>query len=459
MARQSESVPLRLAGKLVIAYRDHGGDELRRMIAAWTGDDPSPESRMRNVLSQLDTGRSAARALSVHGVPAVRDLPVDAPDVIEVAVRQASARGTLNVEVVSSLAGEALAVTALDVDDLLARREQLQLAVLASGVPSRRILPEIERPVREIGGILFAALLGAGEVAGRYRAAAAVAAVRERRLRVVLRIDTPVLAALPWEAMYDEEAGAYVCRHDQLVRHIGVAAVPPPLPVRPPLRILGIVSSPRGLQALDVEKEQENLASALSRPMSQGLVEVHWVPRATWADLHDLLLEGPWHVVHYIGHGGFDPVRDEGVLTLVAENGRAQHVAAHRLVDLLRQAAPMPRLVVLNSCSSAQASVTDLFSGTSAALVRGGISAVAAMQYAISDQSAIAFARGFYTAIARGRGVDEAVSNGRVAILGTSDHTLEWLTPVLHLRGRDAQLFSVPLEIRRAPGSIHRGVT
>ena len=134
----------------------------------------------------------------------------------------------------------------------------------------------------------------------------------------------------------------------------------------------------------------------------------------------------------------------EGVLALTREDGRADLVAAHRLVDLLRQARPMPRLVVLNSCSGAAAGVSDLFSGTAAALVRGGVSAVAAMQYEISDPAAVAFARGFYAAIARGRGVDDAISSGRVAILGLSDRTLEWVTPVLYLRGHDARLFTLP---------------
>jgi CHAT domain-containing protein len=127
-------------------------------------------------------------------------------------------------------------------------------------------------------------------------------------------------------------------------------------------------------------------------------------------------------VLHFIGHGDFDPGHDEGVLALTREDGRADLVAAHRLVDLLRQARPMPRLVVLNSCSGAAAGVSDLFSDTAAALVRCGVSAVAAMQYEISDPAAVAFARGFYAAIARGRGVDEAVSSGRVAILGGSRH-------------------------------------
>ena len=363
---------------------------------------------------------------------------------IEVTIGPGGVPGIFRVGVVSSPAGEASATVELDAESLLARRGLLQQAVLASAVPSRRVLPETEQPVREVGEVLFAGLLGAGEVAGRYRAAAAVAAERGEELRVVLRIDDPALAGLPWEAMFDQGAGVYVCRQDQLVRHVPVASVPAPLRVRPPLRILGVISSPRGLPALDVDKEQDQLARALARPAAQGLAELHWAPAAAWADLQDLLLDGEWHVLHFIGHGDFDPGRDEGVLALTREDGRADLVAAHRLTDLLQQARPMPRLVVLNSCSGAAAGAGDLFSGTAAALVRGGVSAVAAMQYEISDPAAVAFARGFYAAIARGRGVDDAVSSGRVAILGTGDRTLEWVTPVLYLRGHDTHLFTLP---------------
>jgi WD40 repeat protein len=364
--------------------------------------------------------------------------------VIEVAIGPGRVPGTFRVEVVDSPAGHASATVRLDVDALLRRRGPLQRAVLTSAVVSRRALPETEQPVRDVGHELFAALLGAGEVGGRYRAAEALAAERGEGLRVVLRIDSPALAGLPWEAMFDQEAGAYVGRLHQLVRHVPVASVPAPLRVEPPLRILGVVSSPRGLPALDVEKERDQLARALARLTGQGLVSVHWAPGATWADLQDLLLDTEWHVLHFTGHGDFDSSRDEGMLALEREDGRADMVAAHRLVDLLRQARPMPRLMVLNSCSGATAGATDLFSGTAAALVRGGVSAVAAMQYEISDPAAVAFARGFYAAIARGRGVDDAVSSGRVAILGLGDQTLEWVTPVLYLRDRDARLFTLP---------------
>lgn len=364
--------------------------------------------------------------------------------VIEVAIGRAGPSGVCRVDVLHSAAGEASAVTVLDADGLLARRAELEQAVLASAVPVRRVLDDSEERVREVGRALFVALLGATEVAARYQASAAIAAAEGRQLRVITRVDDPVLAGLPWEAMYDDSAGEYVCRRGQLVRYIPVAAPIPPLAVEAPLQILAVASSPRGLPALDVGREQEQLDLALTGLVQAGLVQVHWSPSARWADLQDILLEGQWHVVHFIGHGDFDPRRDEGILALVGPAGWADLVEASRLVDLLRQAHPMPKLVILNSCAGATSGRTDMFSGTAAALVRGGVSAVAAMQYQISDQAAVAFSRGFYSAIARGRAVDEAVSSGRVAILGLNGRTLEWVTPVLYLRGSDGRLFTFP---------------
>jgi hypothetical protein len=147
-------------------------------------------------------------------------------------------------------------------------------------------------------------------------------------------------------------------------------------------------------------------------------------------------------VLHFVGHGDYDVQTDEGILALVGADGRADLVDARRLADLLGEAQPTPQLVVMNSCSSGQTGVNDLFSGTAATLARCGISAVAAMQFSISDSAAIAFARGFYTAIAHGRDVDEAARSGRISILGAHG-SLEWVTPVLYVRGQARQLFNL----------------
>ena len=74
------------------------------------------------------------------------------------------------------------------------------------------------------------------------------------------------------------------------------------------------------------------------------------------------------------------------------------------------------------------------------------------MQFTVSDPAAIAFAQGFYVAIAHGRSVDEATRSGRIGIL-QAPGTLEWVTPVLYVRGENTQLFQVDERARRSTGS------
>jgi hypothetical protein len=375
--------------------------------------------------------------------------------VFEVAIGPDAAAGKYRVDVLAAPdGGIASAIVALDLDGLLARRRDLERTILVSGMSARGLTPE-EEYVRAVGRLLFTALLGTGEVAGRYRVAAALAIERGEALRVVLRIADPALAALPWEAMYDDGHGGYVCRYDQLVRHVGALAPVPPLLVDPPLRVLGVVSAPRDQQHLNVAAEQDRLREALRTLIADGLAQLDWTGAATWADVQDKLQDGPWHVFHFIGHGDFDEHADEGVLAFTNEAGRTQRVGASRLSTLLRTADPLPRLVVLNSCSGATSSSTDLFAGTATALVRSGIPAVAAMQYSISDAAALAFSRGFYGALARGRAVDEAITSARTAILGLTEHTLEWVTPVLYLRGDQSRLFTLT-SARQSPPPTQR---
>jgi tetratricopeptide (TPR) repeat protein len=360
---------------------------------------------------------------------------------IEVEIGAGSGAGRYAVKVLRSAAGgEPSGTLELDVDEVLSRRDLLAATVLASGV-SRRSVPLAEQPVRQVGTQLFEALFS-GPVYGMYRASLGVAQERGKRLRVVLRLTAPELAALPWEMLFDPETETYLCRQEPLVRHVHAPYTAEPLAVPPPLRILGVVASPRGLSGLDAEAEQAHLAEALAVPVADGLVEVTWAPEATWHGVQGQLLAGQWHVLHFVGHGDYDAGTDEGVIFLAGPDGRADRVEAGRLADLLGEARPTPRLVVLNSCSSGQAGTDYLFSGTAAALVRSGISAVAAMQFAISDDAAIAFARGFYTAIVNGRDIDEAARSGRISILGVP-RSLEWVTPVLYVRGRTAQLFTL----------------
>jgi len=353
---------------------------------------------------------------------------------IELEIGAGERPGCYEVRVVRSAGGgEPSGRLILDIAGILARHRELETAVLASSASVRQKVTTVEQPVREVGQRLFEALFN-GPVYGAYRASLGAVQQGGERLRVVLRLTAPELAALPWEALFDPETQSYLCRREPLVRHVPAPFTQPPLEIRPPLRILGLVASPRGMPVLDVEAEQQNLETALAQPIADGLVELVWMHQASWEAIHSKLLGGEWHVLHFIGHGDYDADADEGVLYLVGADGRAKGVEASRLTDLLGEARPPLRLVVLNSCSSGESGSQDLFSGTAAVLAHNGIDGVAAMQYSITDTAAIAFARGFYTALAHGLTVDEAARSGRVEIVGMG-HTLEWVTPVLYVRG------------------------
>ena len=368
--------------------------------------------------------------------------------------------GSFVVRVLQSVGGgEPSETFLLDLDDLLQRRPQLEANVLLSSVAARRVMSDSEASIQDVGRRLFESAF-TGSVASAYRTSMAVASERGESVQIALRLTAPGLAALPWEALYDPETQRYLCRKDPLVRNVP-APDSPRLQITAPLRVLGMISSPRGLPTLDVELERERLEEALKPHIDDGRVELQWLDEVSWDGLHYKLLERAWHVLHFIGHGTYDTDTDEGVLAFVGRDGRADYVSASALADLLDEAEPTPRLVVLNSCQSGAGSATDLFSGTAAALAHSGIRAVAAMQFSISDSAALAFARGFYAALAHGRGIDEAVRSGRIGILGLGRGTLEWVTPVLYLRG-DARLFDLvplkwdPKEKDPLPPHVHR---
>jgi hypothetical protein len=389
--------------------------------------------------------RGVIIVFGVSRVDTVIDLEIDAEPI----------SGSYTVHVVQSLAGvEPRATIRLDVGAILAELPALESSILASSVSARRALTPGESAIRSIGTQLFDVLF-AGKVGEAYRASVAVAAERGLVPQVTLRLGAPGLAALPWESLFDSEADRYISRAEPLVRRVPAPYTADPVAIDPPLRALGIVSSPRGLPVLDVEGEKERLETALNEQINDGRVTLSWLDDVTWSGLHSKLLQEPWHVLHFIGHGGYDEEADEGLLALVGRDGRADFVSANSLADLLMEAASTPRLVVLNSCESGAAGSSDLFAGTAATLVHRGIHAVVAMQFAVSDQAALAFARSFYVALASGRRIGEAVRSGRIGILGTARNTLEWITPVLYLRDKDARLLDVPRSLDTATGTVN----
>ncbi|MBK8798819.1 MAG: SUMF1/EgtB/PvdO family nonheme iron enzyme [Anaerolineales bacterium] len=323
------------------------------------------------------------------------------------------------------------------------RLKDLQIALLRAGGRRRKALSPEEETVQRFGRELFA-LLFDGETLAHYRRSIDLAGDAHADLRIRLHLDDPALAALPWEFLYDATHGDYLCLSTRtpIVRYLDVGRLVAPLTVTAPLRVLGVIASPSDLEPLDVEAEKARVEQALANLIDAGMVELVWMRGQTWRDLLRSMRAGPWHVVHFIGHGGFDPHRDEGLICFADDAGQTRAMAASDVALLLADHHDL-RLVLLNACESARAGALDIFSSTATALVRRGLPAVIAMQYEITDRAAIEFARSLYEALAEGMSIDGAVSEARKAVKLDAPYSMEWGTPVLHLRAADGRLFEI----------------
>jgi formylglycine-generating enzyme required for sulfatase activity len=355
---------------------------------------------------------------------------------------------------VRSRAGEARELLRFPFDRLAleSRLDKIQIALLRSAGPRRRRAPSVdERAALDFGAALFDALM-AGEVGRRYDVCGRIAAEQEAGLRLRLRIQAPELAALPWEYLYDRRADAYLClsRHTPVIRCPELPQPVQPFRVAPPLRVLGVLASPPDLPKLDLETERERIARALQGVQAAGLVEWTWLEGQTWRDVQRAMRSGPWHILHFLGHGGFDEQAGEGVIYLADEAGRAAPLRASQLGQLLSNQRSL-RLAVLNACEGGRASQADVFSSTAAALIRKGIPAVLAMQYEISDAAAVELGRSLYEALADGLPVDAAVAEARQAVYLSAADSIEWGVPVLYLRAPDGVLFDLQAGRQPAP--------
>ena len=263
-------------------------------------------------------------------------------------------------------------------------------------------------------------------------------------LRIRLRFsDCPELSELPWEYLYDREHNRFLCLSDRtpLVRYLEVADPVRVVPVTPPLRILVVIASPSDLQQLDGEQEWSNVTAALSQLTQRGRVEVVRLAEPTLSALQRQLRRDTYHIFHFIGHGGFDPQTQDGMLAMEDDHGRSRLVAGEDLGTLLHDHRSL-RLAVLNSCEGARGDRSDPFSGTAQSLIQQGIPAVVAMQFEITDDAAITFGHVLYEAIADGYPLDAATAEARKAIYADGNLT-EWGTPVLYLRAPDGRIFDI----------------
>ena len=349
--------------------------------------------------------------------------------------------GGYRTRVVASPAGEAQTDFTLPFSD--EGLENLVLKVVGSIGRARRkvrrIEPQESRLIEDFGSQLFQAVFSGPvrECLGRSRIAAEN---KDAGLRVRLRLPGD-LANIPWEYLYDDEYGFLgLDPRTALVRYLEMSAPVQPFPIRPPLRILTVVSAPTDIPEIDGEKEWGKLKDELDGLVRDGMVQLDRLETGTLAELLPPLRQNEYHVLHFIGHGGYDEEAHDGALAFEDEDRNTRLVTGRDLMQMISGHRSL-RLVVLNACEGARSATDDPFGGVAQVLVRRGIPAVVAMQFEISDPAALVFSPSFYQAIAQGMPVDVATVEARKTMFARG-HTVEWATPVLYLRSQDGRVFT-----------------
>ena len=238
---------------------------------------------------------------------------------------------------------------------------------------------------------------------------------------LVFEVDR-ALARVHWEMMAGYEGGAGAPRalglSTAIARQLRTTYSPPPAPAPPPvsqLRAL-VVGDPgdpmKGDSLAGARREAQRVADQL-RSRSVDVVELIGAPDAAGAgplpgiapatriDVLHHLLNGKFDLLHYCGHGDFDP----------DEPDRAGWVFKGGLLTSreLEGMVAAPRLVVANACLSGLTSSvtgsggrvavrgeTDLLPGLADEFFRRGVRDYVGTAWEVNDEGAILFAETFY---------------------------------------------------------------
>lgn len=351
-------------------------------------------------------------------------------------------------------------------------QDELDLVFAAFDLPGEALASSpLQVSPRAMGGKISAALFaGLGDFFRRCRDAVCRGGHDGLRLRLRFRADDPragYLAALPWEWLVDPDSGAFLATDlgTPVVREIAAARDRASLEVEEPLRILVVDAAPGTMKRLKLKLEIARMTEALGKLIDARQVELLRLESATPETMRDSLRDDDIHVLHFMGHAGYDPRSGTGAILFAKDDGTEDQVDGEMLAAFLKRI-PSLRLVVLNACSTARHG--ELLGAAfnhglaPAILQHTDVQAVVANQYSISDSAAVAFSGSFYGRIAAGDGADEAITEAR---LRSWPRSAEWATPVLFLTPPSAKIFTVrpprrarPVIPRAVDGPVRLGV-
>lgn len=272
---------------------------------------------------------------------------------------------------------------------------------------------------------------------------------RRLRLRLFIEPDAPELHALHWETLRDPQDGTLLATKGDLwfSRYLSSEDWRPVSQTRQrDLRALIVIANPsdigdhapggRELAPLNVSEELDRARQALEDIAFESIPSSseHSGARSTVDRISERLRAGV-DILYLVCHGSLAERdgKDEALLWLEDETGRAARVRGADLVVRLKEIEHRPRLVVLASCQSAGSGRTDdggVLAALGPRLAAAGIPCVLAMQGNLSLASLRSFMPAFFRELQADGQVDRAMAVARGCIREQPD----WWVPVLFTR-------------------------
>lgn len=303
--------------------------------------------------------------------------------------------------------------------------------------------------VREVGSQLFDFIFQRSVLA-LYNECYESTKKLQQPLSIRLHVKHPGLSYVPWETLYDKTNGFYVTASQRtpFMRAVQDKDEDITSGGGRPIRVLAMAARAKVLEgilldSIDSDAEQVAINKALEG-VAKTRIKFCWTLSAQARDLNRRFMNGDggkrWDIFHFIGHGGHDPVKKMGFIVVQEEGGvKGKPLYADDLREFVCQPGRTPGLVVLNSCSGAKAEPGMLFSSVAEELIRGGVPAVIAMQFEISDNMGIEFSNTFYSYLVEKVSIQSALAHTRRELKARSYG--EWISPVLYMRGLDGEIF------------------
>src|SRR6266487_442072 len=319
--------------------------------------------------------------------------------------------------------------------------DQLRKLYLIWNDPSGKPYPRVLS--RDIGIWLWRALLPES------------APVQERRMleqalctgRSPLLLVLPdSLAELPWELLYDPHVdgqGFLACRRP-FVRLSDRIAETPLLPIKPPLRVLLLLSSPPlpgESTPIDVESIRADVEEAVYEMRKAGFLHLLVEDIVTPQRVEHHLVHFRPHIVHYIGHGEYDQAGG-GRILWENDQGDALWLPARSMADFLRSRDLIA--VVLHACETARSNARAEVASLTSTLAQAKLSAILAQQANFTYTSSPLASQAWYKELIAGKDMASALLAVRQALI--QEGRPDWAVPIL--QGNQTSL--VPVLDRKA---------